>query len=101
MEKMSEQSIPYITYENSNARWERIVRRLMILWIITVIVAIIAIVAVDYGWRQFIFESDIESYTVSTDGAGNANYIGNDGEIYNGGESSCEEDKTEKQNGKT
>ena len=101
MEQKNEQSIPYITHENSNARWERIVRRLMILWIITVIVAIIAIAAVDYGWRQFISESEIASYTVSTGGVGNANYIGNDGDIYNGGESNSKKDKAEEQNSET
>lgn len=101
MEKMNEQDIKYFTLESSNERWSRIVRMMMILWAVTIVVAIVAVAAVDYGWRQFISESEIESCTVSTGGAGNANYIGNDGDIYNGGESNSKKDKAEEQNSET
>ena len=98
---MNEQDIKYFTLESSNERWSRIVRMMMILWAITIVVAIVAVAAVDYGWRQFISESEIESCTVSTDGVGNANYIGKDGDIYNGSESNSKKDKAEEQNGET
>lgn len=35
-------------------------------------------------WIQAWKEYDFESYEVSTEGGGNANFIGNDGDIYNG-----------------
>lgn len=98
---MNEQDIKYFTLESSNERWSRIVRMMMILWAITIVVAIVAVAAVDYGWRQFISESEIESCTVSTDGVGNANYIGKDGDIYNGSESNSKKDKAEEQNSET
>lgn len=98
---MNEQDIKYFTLESGNERWSRIVRMMMILWAITIVAAIVAVAAVDYGWRQFISESEIESCTVSTDGVGNANYIGKDGDIYNGGESNSKKDKTEEQNSET
>ena len=98
---MNEQDIKYFTLESSNERLSRIVRMMMILWAITIVVAIVAVAAVDYGWRQFISESEIESCTVSTDGVGNANYIGKDGDIYNGSESNSKKDKAEEQNSET
>lgn len=98
---MNEQDIKHFTLESSNERLSRIVRMMMILWAITIVVAIVAIAAVDYGWRQFISESEIESCTVSTDGVGDANYIGKDGDIYNGSESNSKKDKAEEQNSET
>lgn len=98
---MNEQDIKHFTLESSNERLSRIVRMMMILWAITIVVAIVAVAAVDYGWRQFISESEIESCTVSTDGVGNANYIGKDGDIYNGSESNSKKDKAEEQNSET
>lgn len=98
---MNEQDIKYFTLESGNERWSRIVRMMMILWAITIVAAIVAVAAVDYGWRQFISESEIESCTVSTDGVGNANYIGKDGDIYNGSESNSKKDKAEEQNSET
>lgn len=98
---MNEQDIKYFTLESGNERWSRIVRMMMILWAITIVAAIVAVAAVDYGWRQLISESEIESCTVSTDGVGNANYIGKDGDIYNGSESNSKKDKAEEQNSET
>lgn len=76
----SNADVPYIIYENSLARAERQIKRL---WIVLVI-AIIAIVACNVVWMWYINQYDFESYTISTDGGGDANYIGQDGDIYNG-----------------
>lgn len=73
----------YLMVENANARWERIVKKIVIGWIITVILAIAAIVAVDYGWRAFLSDTEIEDCTISSND-GDANYIGRDGDINNG-----------------
>ena len=82
------ESVPYLVYESAQARNERTVKRL----IIGLIVAVIAIVLTNcvwlYAWNQY----DYESYeTVTVDGSdGVANYIGNDGDIYNGESDSTE-----------
>lgn len=34
-------------------------------------------------WIFYISQYNFESYEISTDGGGNANYIGQDGDIYN------------------
>lgn len=45
-------------------------------------------------WLELWEKYDFESYHVSTDGGGDANFIGNDGDIYNG-ENSGEEKNQE------
>lgn len=62
----------------------QILKLVIIGWIITIIIAIIAYQVNDERWRQFLSQYEIESYSLSTDGGGNASYIGQDGDIYNG-----------------
>ena len=70
------------------ARMERHIKRL---WI-ALIIAISLIFASNAVWLSFISQYNFESYDLSTEGGGNANYIGNDGEIYNGTGESTEND---------
>ena len=72
--------IPFIVYEATMARMERHIKRL---WI-ALIIAISLVFASNAVWLSFISQYNFESYDLSTEGGGNANYIGNDGEIYNG-----------------
>ena len=44
-----------------------------------------------YAWMQY----DYESYKITADGDSNANYIGQDGNIYNGGIGESEETNPE------
>lgn len=80
--------IPFIVYEATMARTERHIKRL---WI-ALIIAISLIFASNAVWLSFISQYNFESYDLSTEGGGNANYIGNDGEIYNGTGESTEND---------
>ena len=84
-------TIPFMAHENEVVRLERIIKRQ---WI-ALIVAICMIVACNcawlYAWRQY----DYESYEISADGDSNANYIGQDGNIYNGSYNTCEKEKTQ------
>lgn len=80
--------IPFIVYEATIARMERHIKRL---WI-ALIIAICLIFASNAVWLSFISQYNFESYDLSTEGGGNANYIGNDGEIYNGTGESTEND---------
>lgn len=79
------QKIPYIAYEAECARHERTVRRLV--WILVIcIVLIFASNAVWlYAWNQYDYEVTDESVDLTTRNGGNANYIGNDGDIANYG----------------
>ena len=88
---MENQSISYIAHESAMARAERHIKRL---WI-ALIVAIVLIFISNIAWLAYINQYDFESYEISTDGGGNANYIGNDGDIYNGKSDSQKENKEE------
>lgn len=72
--------IPYIVHEAEMTRSERHIKRL---WI-ALIIAILIICASNIAWLIYISQYDFESYDLSTEGGGNANYIGQDGDIYNG-----------------
>lgn len=80
--------MPFIVHEAAMARAERHIKRL---WI-ALIIAIIVIFATNGCWLLFINEYNFESYELSTDGGGNANFIGNDGDIYNGTDKSTQND---------
>lgn len=78
--------VPYIVYEGEQARNERHIKRM---WI-ALIIAIIALFASNALWLWEWCQYDTESYEISTEGGGNANYIGEDGVIINGESESTE-----------
>ncbi|MDE7398978.1 MAG: hypothetical protein K2N06_05555 [Oscillospiraceae bacterium] len=75
-------TVPYIVYEGEMARNERHIKRL----IIALIVAIALIFASNLAWLIAWCQYDYSSEVIELDGGdgGNANFIGNDGDIYNG-----------------
>lgn len=95
--KEESMSVPYIVHEAAQVRAERIIRRQSIAIVIIAVLAIVGVFLtaylIDKGWRDYLSESVIENYSVFTDGGGNANYIGQDGDIYNG-ESKSQKDNT-------
>ena len=74
------ENVPYIVHESSMARMERNIKRL---WI-AVIVAVFLLFASNAGWLLAWTSYDYASYEAITDDCGDANIIGNDGDIYNG-----------------
>lgn len=75
-------TVPYIVYESAMDRAERRDR-----WLIFVIVFVITLLVASniawvVAWNQFDYVTDDYSIEVDSDG-GNANYIGQDGDIYN------------------
>ena len=84
--------IPFIVHEAEIAILERHIKRL---WV-ALIVAIVLIFISNIAWLAYINQYDFESYEISTDGGGNANYIGNDGDIYNGKNSGQEKNEEER-----
>lgn len=73
-------NVPFIVHEAAISRAERYNKRMCI----ALIIAIIFIFISNGCWLLFINQYNFESYDISTDGGGNANYIGKDGDIYNG-----------------
>lgn len=82
------ENVSYIVHESALAREERNIRRLIIALVVSILLLFISNVAWLYAWLQYDYVSD---ETVSVDSKlGTANYIGNDGDIYYGEDSSQE-----------
>lgn len=77
-------SVPYIVHESSMVRAERQAKRLIAI----IILLIVLLVGSNIGWLVYEsqFEDVITSEEIIVDAEENgiANYIGNDGDIYNG-----------------
>ena len=79
-----EKDVPYIAFESMMARYERHTKRLIIALVITIILMFASNALWLYEWCQYDY-SDTDSTSVDLDATdGNANYIGNDGDINNG-----------------
>lgn len=84
--------VPYIIHEAEMARQERTIRRL---WILCVII-FAALIITNGAWLYY--ESQWEDITVTQEnGDAPNNYIGNDGDIYNGVEDGKTDDNDEAQ----
>lgn len=87
---MDENKVPFIVYEGTIARFERTIRRMVIV-IILLIVAFFATNALwIYEWNQY----DYKDVTVDSRDGGNANYVGASGVINNNAENKSEDEKT-------
>lgn len=83
-------TVPYFVYEGEQARNERTMERMLIALIVSVALMFASNLAWLIAWCQYDYSSEV----VEIDGGsgGNANYIGNDGDIYNGTNNSQETD---------
>ena len=83
--------VPYIVYEGTMARFERTIKRL----IIVIGIAVALIFASNMAWLWVFNSYDVVAEEVSLDGkdGGNANYIGASG-IINNGEGGSKENST-------
>lgn len=71
--------VPYIVHEGDVARLERVIKRMWVL----VLLLIILLVASNAAWLYY--ESSFEEIRIEQDNeSGYNNFIGNDGDIYNG-----------------
>ena len=84
-------TVPYVVHEATVARQERQIKRMWIALIVAVALAFASNAIWLWAWMQY----DYESYEITADGDSNANYIGQDGNIYNGGFSKSEEESSE------
>lgn len=87
-------SVPYVVHESAMARSEREKKRLWILLIISWVAVLLVVGIFTYERLQYDYTSETyEEVIVDSKDGGNANYIGNDGDIING------ENNSEKDNG--
>lgn len=89
-EAHSPESVPYIVHESSMARMERQIKRLWIALIVAIALLFASSAIFTWAWMQYDYTSEETIVDVNSDDGGNANYIGNDGDIVNG-----ESDRTE------
>lgn len=82
--------VPYIVYESEMARHEKRHRRLIFIILILIGAIVVMNLAWLYAWMQY----DYSSYEASSL-RGNANIIGQDGDIYNGNGEIQDEDQEE------
>lgn len=80
---MEDKNVPYLAYEATQARNERTVKRLIIALIVITALMFASNIAWLYCWMQYDYEST-ETFVDLDSRTGPANYIGNDGDIYNG-----------------
>lgn len=79
-------SVPYVVHESTVARMERIIKRQWIALIVAIVLIFGSNAIWIYCWMQYDYTSTTEEIIVEQDAkdGGNANYIGNDGDIVNG-----------------
>lgn len=82
---MQVKDVPYIVFEGEQARSERHVKRLWIAVIIAIIILLITNVLWLFAWLQYDYIG--QEVDVNSD-SGVANYIGRNGDITNGTDSS-------------
>ena len=78
------QNVPYIVHESSMARMERQIKRLLIALIVAIVLIFASNAAWIYVWCQYDYSSEEIVVEQDAKDGGNANYIGNDGDIVNG-----------------
>lgn len=90
-------SVPYIVYEGTLDRLGRQHRWHMIIILVLIVLLAVTNLAWLYAWNLYDYVDKTQDYSVDIDAGdgGNANYIGNDGDINNGKDNSSQgnEDK--------
>lgn len=89
------QKIPYIAYEAECARHERAIKRLVGVIVACIMLIVLSNAAWLYAWNQYDYEVADESIDLTTRNGGNANYIGNNGDITNYGDDKGTEANTD------
>lgn len=78
------ENVPYIVHESSMARMERQIKRLWIALLVAVCLLFASNAAWLYAWCQYDYSGEEIVVEQDAQDGGNANYIGNDGDIVNG-----------------
>ena len=83
-EKKTPEPVPFVAYELEMARSERNIKRLWIALIVAVALMFASNMAWLCAWMQYDYTSEEIIVEQDAQDGGNANYIGNDGDIVNG-----------------
>jgi len=98
-DQISTPPVPYIVYDEEQARNERNVKRLVIALIISICLIFASNLVWLYAWMQYDYTSEEITHTVDVDAKeGIANYIGNNGDIVNGADSGYNNSETKNAN---
>lgn len=93
-------TVPYIAYESAIASNERRSNKLIAIIVILIVLLAASNIAWVIAWFQYDYvdyQSDDYSVDIDSGEGGNANYIGNDGNIYNGtSDGNTEKNESEK-----
>lgn len=81
---MDFEKIPYVVYESAQTRSDRTIKRLIVALIIVTAMLFVSNVIWLHKWTEYDYADTNSELVVRTDGEGDANYIGNDGDITNG-----------------
>ena len=91
-------TIPYIAYESMLAKEDTQQRRMVYIIIMLIVLLVVTNLIWLVAWNQYDYVDEDYSTKVDLDGGnGNANYIGNDGDIYNGESNSTNDTQDENQ----
>ena len=84
--QVQDKDVPFYAFESAVARGERSIKRLIIVLAVAIILLFASNAVWLYAWMQYDYVATSEDYSIdlSTKGGGDANYIGNDGDINNG-----------------
>ena len=88
MEMRDMPPIPFAAHEAALARQERKIKRMWIALIVAIALVFASNAIWLYAWMQYDYSS--EEIIVDAEDNGNANYIGQDGNVYNGEDNSAE-----------
>lgn len=78
------ENVPYIVHETAMARNERNVKRMIIAIIVSIALLFASNALWLWAWMQYDYSGEEIVVEQDTTDGGNANYIGNDGDIVNG-----------------
>lgn len=78
------ENVPYLVHETAMARNERAVKKLIIALIAAIVLMFASNAIWLYAWNSYDYVSEETIVEQDAQDGGNANYIGNDGDIVNG-----------------
>ena len=90
------ETVPFIVYEGERARSDRLFKRMWIALIVAVSLLFASNAIWLWAWTSYDYYS--EYVELDSGDGGNANYIGQDGDIYNNGEGPSAEKTTQEEN---
>lgn len=84
MEVNTPENVPYIVHEAAMARNERNVKRMVVALVAAIVLLFASNALWLWEWMQYDYSGEEIIVEQDTTDGGNANYIGNDGDIVNG-----------------